>query len=62
MVLTFTSHIPLETNININNVEFYGDLVEFNKFEVKETVLIDVTHSLIQIIGKLVLILVMFLL
>jgi hypothetical protein len=40
----FTSHIPLETNININNVEFYGDLVEFNKFEVKETVLIDVTH------------------
>jgi hypothetical protein len=43
-VTPFISHNPLESQISINNAEFYGDLVEFNKFEVKETVLMDITH------------------
>lgn len=42
----FTSHLPLESNVNINqpNDEFYGDLVEYNMGEVKETVLAHVSH------------------
>ncbi len=43
--LPFTSSVPLESQIKIDNRnEFYGDLVEFNKFEVLETVLADVNH------------------
>jgi hypothetical protein len=47
--LPFPSHIPLETNITITggvlgSNDFYGDLVEYNKNEVKETVLADVSH------------------
>lgn len=44
--LPFPSHTPLEINvINNNNVHnFYGDIVEYNMFEVKETVLGDVHH------------------
>lgn len=38
------SHIPLETNVTINNDEFYGDLVEYNEYELIETVLADVAH------------------
>lgn len=42
--LPFISHIPLETNIDINNYDFYGDLVEYNLNEVKETILANVAH------------------
>lgn len=40
----FPTHTPLEPQLNISSGEFYGDLVEFNKYEVKETVLADVCH------------------
>jgi hypothetical protein len=40
----FISHTPLEQQILINTDYFYGDLVEFNKREVKETVLAEVSH------------------
>ncbi len=40
----FVSHIPLETNITINNNDFYGDIVEYNNNEIKETVLGVVSH------------------
>jgi len=40
----FDSHIPLENDVNINNSDYYGDICEYNKFEVKETVLIRVMH------------------
>jgi hypothetical protein len=47
----FQSHIALENNVTINNNNglagnnsFYGDLVEFNMTELKETVLADVHH------------------
>lgn len=42
----FVSSIPLETNltINSNNNIFYGDLVEYNSSEVKETILANVSH------------------
>lgn len=42
--LPFPTHIPLEQNISINNNEFYGDLVEYNKNEIRETVLTVVSH------------------
>ena len=49
--LPFPSHTPLENNVRIsnnNNVtannDFYGDVVEYNKNEVKETVLAEVSH------------------
>jgi hypothetical protein len=43
----FTTHNPLETNVQINNVgnEFYGDLVEYNVNTLNETVLATVVHS-----------------
>ena len=40
----FVSHTPLESNINVKNKFFYGDLVEFNKNQFLETVLADVHH------------------
>lgn len=40
----FTSSTPLEINLSINSNEFYGDLVEYNSNEVKETVLASVSH------------------
>jgi hypothetical protein len=47
----FTSHTPLESQVSINNNnnipnnnDFYGDLVEYNSFEIKETVLAEVSH------------------
>lgn len=45
----FQSHTPLESNLtigggSINSNEFYGDLVEYNSSEVRETVLADVSH------------------
>lgn len=43
-VLPFPSHIPLESNVTISGNVFYGDVVEYNIHEVKETVLADVYH------------------
>ena len=40
----FQTHVPLELNVTINNNMFYGDLVEYNITELKETVLADVHH------------------
>ena len=45
----FQSHTPLESNLTIaggtlNSNEFYGDLVEYNESELRETVLADVSH------------------
>ena len=45
----FTSHVPLELNINIsggtvNSNDFYGDLVEYNVIDFKETILAEVSH------------------
>ena len=40
----FISHTPLESNLNINLYNYYGDLVEYNKNEVKETILSEVSH------------------
>jgi DNA-binding protein Fis len=49
--LPFPSHTPLESDIKINMVNgvlnknlYYGDLVEYNKNELLETVLADVNH------------------
>lgn len=38
------SHTPLENVVSINNNTFYGDLVEYNRFELVEKVLADVHH------------------
>lgn len=50
-LLPFPSHTPLENNVRINNNnnisgnnDFYGDVVEYNKNEVKETILAEVSH------------------
>jgi hypothetical protein len=40
----FVSHTPLESNVNISQNEFYGDVVEYNRFEVQEVVLAEVSH------------------
>jgi hypothetical protein len=42
----FTSHVPLESNVTFlnNNNDFYGDLVEYNENQLKETVLAEVYH------------------
>jgi hypothetical protein len=44
--LPFPSHVPLETNVTFtnSNVDFYGDLVDYNPNQLKETVLADVSH------------------
>ena len=38
------SHTPLEGSVTIAANAYYGDIVEYNKFRVKETVLADVNH------------------
>lgn len=38
------SHTPLENNITIALNGFYGDIVEYNRFKVKEWILADVHH------------------
>jgi hypothetical protein len=38
------SHTPLENSVLVSNSDFYGDVVEYNKFEVKETVLGEVAY------------------
>lgn len=40
----FQSHVPLENDININNLDFYGDICEYSKYEAKETTLLKVMH------------------
>ena len=41
----FNSHIPLDnTGVKITDNEFYGDIVEYSKYEVKETILSTVNH------------------
>jgi hypothetical protein len=40
----FNSHIPLEEDIDIDSNEFYGDVVEYNTYELKEIVLARVQH------------------
>ena len=43
----FPSHDPLDMNgngVDINDSEYYGDIVEYSLYEVKETVLSEVTH------------------
>lgn len=40
----FVSHTPLESNVNIINDLFYGDLVEYNKTSLNESVLAVVSH------------------
>ncbi len=45
VTIPYATAIPLETQIKMDNRNvFYGDLVEFNRFEVRETVLADVNH------------------
>ena len=39
-----TSDIPLDDNVLIDNETFYGDVVEYSVFDLKETVLGDVYH------------------
>lgn len=39
-----TSHIPLESNVKVDNEWFFGDVVEYNVFDFQETVLGDVYH------------------
>ena len=40
----FNSHIPLESDIQFNNLDYYGDVCEYSKYEVKETILQKVMH------------------
>lgn len=40
----FPTHTPLESNITISDTDFYGDVVEYNRFQVIETVLGNVCH------------------
>lgn len=40
----FPTHIPFESDLSINDDIFFGDVVEYNKFNVKETILGDVHH------------------
>lgn len=40
----FKSHNPFNNDVTINDEFYYGDLVEFNSFEIKETILADVCH------------------
>lgn len=40
----FTSQTPLETNINIEYDEYYGDIIEYNNYELIEKKLTGVLH------------------
>lgn len=42
--LPLLSHTPLESNLLININGFFGDVVEYNRFKVTETILADVYH------------------
>lgn len=38
------THIPLETNLTINNDYYYGDVVEYNRLQLLETTLANIAH------------------
>lgn len=38
-------HTPLDTSVSILDNEFYGDIVSYNRFEVKEIVLGEIRHQ-----------------
>lgn len=38
------SHTPLDLNVQITDTEFFGDVVEYNRFELKEKILGEVHH------------------
>lgn len=40
-----TPHTPLDTNVMITDSDFYGDVVGYNRFEVREVVLGEVRHT-----------------
>lgn len=40
-----TPHTPLDTNVLITDSDFYGDVVAYNRYEVKEVVLGEVRHT-----------------
>ena len=40
----FTSHTPIENGIPDNMTSFYGDIVEYSKYEAKETILQKISH------------------
>lgn len=42
--LPVQSHTPLESNILISQSQFYGDVAEYNRFEVREYILGEVRH------------------
>lgn len=42
----FTSQSTLEFNLGMNFDEFYGDVVEYNRFELREKVLSEVLHRM----------------
>ena len=42
--LPFPSHTPLEDNININVLDYYGDIVEYNNILIRETVIGTISH------------------
>ena len=41
---TVVSSIPLESNVNIANSDYYGDLVEYNVTTIQEVILADIQH------------------
>lgn len=43
-VLPVPTHIPLETNITISGTSFYGDIVEYNSYTLKEVILGEINH------------------
>jgi len=43
--VSFVSHQPLETNITVFDDDYYGDVVEYNKFTLTETILAEVQHQ-----------------
>ena len=43
-IAPFQSHTFVEADVQINNQDYYGDICEYSKYEVKETVLIDIMH------------------
>ena len=43
-LLPFPSHNPLEINLTVSGNSFYGDIVEYNKYTCKETILGEIQH------------------
>lgn len=38
------THTPIENDLSVNNTEFYGDIVEYNPYLVKEVILCEINH------------------